>query len=222
MKFTTVGLQRSGTNYTESFLAKQGLTHVSSSPGNLIDYPYYAWKHILSPTHFAKDVNTDNHIVIVVSKHPLKWLESILRNPVDITFAYPYLQYGNYQVDVAHSWRLNKFHTLDVEKLLQHYNIFYTNWLNTKLFSNQYTVRYEDMIDIQYANQFVEDLCYDFNIPFTAIDSFPTQLEMSAGGRSNSYLESYKKGQYNLPENFIDLARKKINPRLLERLNYQL
>ena len=221
MKFSTIGLQRSGTNYTESFLAKQGLAHVSSSPGNLFDAPFHAWKHWASPKRFAQDVDTENHIIILVTKHPLKWLESILRNPVDITFAYPYLQYGKHQVNVPHSWRLNKFHTLDVEKLLKHYNTFQSNWLNTDIFAHQYVARYEDMIDVEYANQFVEDICYEFNMPFTAIPTRPTDLEMSADSRSKEYLDTYKKGQYNLPENFVELSKKILDSSLLERLNYQ-
>ena len=221
MNFTSVGLQRSGTNYVQSFFEKQGFKHISRSPGNLFDYPFYAWKHWLDPNRFVKDVG-HYHLTIMVSKHPLKWLESILRTPADISFVYPHVQYGKNRVPCPHSWRLQKFTHLSVDALLEHYNTFHHNWLNTKLLNNYYTVRYEDMIDIDGVNDFVQSICYDLNIPYTKISARPENLEMSSGERSKKYLEAYKKGQHNLPESFVDVAREKVSSSVLERLGYQL
>lgn len=221
MKFTTVGLQRSGTNFVNSFIKPQGFTYLSKSPTNLFYYNFFAWKHWHSPKKFAKDVDAE-HIIVLVTKHPLKWIESILRNPADITYAYPYVQYGGLQISHKHRWRLETFHYLSIETLLQHYNTFYTNWLETNLFKNFYVVRYEDMIDLNFANQFVEDLCYDFNMPFTAIKENLQNIEMSPGIRTNDYLERYKKGQHSMSESVVNCAREKISSRLLTRLHYQL
>jgi len=221
MNFTSVGIQRSGTNYVQSFFEKQGFKHISKSPGNLFDLPFYAWKHWTDPQRFVKDVG-HKHLTIVVSKHPLKWLESILRNPADISFMYPAVQYGANRVHCPHGWRLQRFSHLSVDSLLNHYNTFYSNWHNTQLFNNFYTVRYEDMLDIDFVNEFVEGVCYDHNHPFTKLHAKPKDVSMSAGGRSEEYLQTYKSIEHNLPEKFVDVAKSKLSTSLLEKLGYTL
>ena len=113
--FTVYAPQRSGTNYLETLIASNFL-----DAGNcLITDDSYAWKHTTDIKTVIKKYHSNemhNHIHILTSKSPYKWIESIKRNPVDIIVRRPQLLKVNekdkLQIDAKiiapASWKVNE------------------------------------------------------------------------------------------------------------------
>lgn len=74
-KVTVFGLQRSGTNFLESFIRSNLLNIRICNQASS-----YIWKHNYD---FDLDLLKDNHIHFLIHKHPISWVDSIIRYPVD-------------------------------------------------------------------------------------------------------------------------------------------
>ncbi|QHC50288.1 hypothetical protein EKK97_12810 [Billgrantia tianxiuensis] len=135
-----IGLQRSGTNFLTEVLKNSQTSYTLIETGN----NYYAWKHALPDEKKMtnKEFNTvkdslmsEEHLkIVLISKHPLWWLSSILnRNPADI---------------VSHrSHLLDENGNIDPIKAIDFYLLFYRSWISSFDKNKLIHIKYEDILN---------------------------------------------------------------------------
>lgn len=116
--YMVLGLQRSGTTYTQRIIEKNTSLELDDS----------AWKHTLPP------IQTDAH-KILVTKHPYNWTSSIVtRNRVDVLWKwrkYRLLQKG------PSMWR-----DINLQHLMELWNDWNAAWIEQDV----HHVKYEDLL----------------------------------------------------------------------------
>jgi len=235
--FTVFGLQRTGTNFTHQLVINnfQSLNLDQS----LIKY---AWKHE-PDTEFVyklyKKQKKENHAHILVSKDPYKWVESILRNPVDIKIRRPQVLYDLDTLPHDHilefstltkknmndSWKLEKINLVELVKL---YNEFYNNWIDLQpKIKNWNLVKYETLLDLENCLQFIEDLSqiYKWNIikhSHLVIPAHVTLSENWTESLRNKKIQDYwdSNNIKTLTQEQINVVDKHLDKSLLEKLGY--
>ena len=235
--FTVFGLQRTGTNFTHQLVINnfQSLNLDQS----LVQY---AWKHE-PDTDFVyklyKKQKKENHAHILVSKNPYKWIESILRNPVDIKIRRPQVLYNldalpqdhmlefssSAQNKMAKAWKIEKINLVELVKL---YNEFYNNWINLQpKIKNWSLTKYETLLDLENCLQFVEDLsqAYKWNIIKHSNLIVPAHVTLSENWTLS--LRKKKTQDYwnlnsikTLTQDQINVIDKHLDKSLLKKLDY--
>lgn len=136
------GLQRSGTNYTQSLINKNVDVNVFWGDFNFSekDNAGILWKHNIQPlsTEIIEKYSIDG--IILVIKNPYSWIESIVyRNHIDIIESFN----NKFSIieDLSGKIYRNtiKFNITNLARL---YKSFYMNWLNY----DSYLIRYEDLL----------------------------------------------------------------------------
>ena len=229
--FTVYAPQRSGTNYLETLIASNFV-----DIGNcFITDDSYAWKHTTDIETVIKKYHSNkmyDHIHILTSKFPYKWIESIKRNPVDIIVRRPQLlkvsENDKLIIDAKilapANWIVKEVSIVELVKL---WNEFYSNWLKyLNHFKNKDIIKYEDMLLAENLDRILTSIQYKYqltrfgqqwSIPFSVSMSEPYDLEKGIA-KANDYLD-YSHCKL-LTQDQIDLIYEHINLDLVAKLNY--
>lgn len=151
MKIVVFGLQRSGTNFIESFLRENLHDVIIVNTDSR-----YIWKHEENIDLERIDRNNGH---ILITKSPYNWIESILRKPVDIKRRRQYLS-ENDKTKIS----INGF---DIEELASLWNKYMKNFYNEDYIKkiNYEKVRYEDIIESKENHVlFLEKISHRFNL----------------------------------------------------------
>ena len=220
MSIRIFGIQRSGTNYTESLIDR--LTPLAVTAGNP-DTNY--WKHSYSPESeflFRHDI----HIVIV--KHPFKWLESLHRYNADLA-----LRSGEYEENFFNNEAVRKAskHIIydkrnqptAIEGAANLYNTFYNRWFEFSTQNNAiptYLIRYEDII--RNPTKFLRSLQRRIGIRFPIKAGALKEIDQSSNfpkSRIRDYLDMHHFSI--LDDDTLEYARQLFDEQLIyERLEY--
>ena len=197
-KFYIFGLQRSGTTFLENLITLNFDVSVANSEGT--------WKHLLKVPE-----KLENHKVFCIFKNPYTWLESIIfRDPADILVTAK-------EYDLTNSGYIIGHDSVNLYELCRLYNNYVLNWSN----SQAELVRYEDLLDEQKLQQFLNSLPFCRKTSTYQIPE-PGSLFMSEGFSKTSY-SYYLDG---LPKRFneteLSIINNIINKDELKKLGYKL
>lgn len=234
--FTSFGVQRSGTNF---------LTELITGNFKNIKDERYVWKH--TPDTFQviqeyEKIQKHDHLHLVISKNPYKWIESMKRNPVDIIVTIKGvkeidslfeseilncntdLQWNKNTPQRNKSWYVEK---LSIPGLMYFYNTFYNNWLNMKNEIKYWgVVRYEALLNWDNTSMFLENMADTFSLQPKIQNNwtYPIQVHMSQSWhgiskpKKQDYLEQNKiKTLTNIE---IETIYNNVDKELLKKLGY--
>lgn len=216
LEVQVIGLQRSGTNFLSELLKNCQNDYFVIETGN----KYYAWKHAMpseskmsNKTHknIFESINSNQNLkILLIAKHPLWWLSSIVnRGSADLLRCRPELK-GNDQ-------------TIDLTSALNLYIIFYRSWLSAFNSEKIYFLRYEDFFD-EYDN------CLQGIANFLKIDKLnncdPNTLSVkySKGSYEDKKL-LYTGSDYGLPIDYVGRLTKSLSNLdmdLIQKMGYSL
>ena len=201
-KFQVIGLQRSGTNFLQQILQRNFD----------VDAKFQIWKHEHRVSQ--KDVETllKQTNLLVVYKHPYKWIESILRKNTDITHKYDVLADKTTKFPIKNH-DVDKEFTYDLKKLVLLYNQFHRFWWNFEPHKNVAFFHFRNLV-AGYSNScdFVDFIQYFYNIkrkPNYNIPSVVPETPDFPDSRRKSYsdltLEYLTYNEINVINQYLDL-----------------
>jgi uncharacterized phage-associated protein len=233
--FTVFGLQRTGTNFTHQLV-------INNFQNLNLNQSQYVWKHEPNTDlvyNLYKKQKRENHAHILVSKNPYKWVESILRNPVDIKIRRPRVLYNldalsqdhvleissSTQNKMAKAWKIEKINLVELIKL---YNEFYNNWINLQpKIKNWSLTKYETLLDLENCLQFVESLSqkYKWNIIKHSHLIIPAHVTLSENwtlSLRKKKIQDYWNSDCikTLTQDQVNVIDKHLDKSLLEKLGY--
>tara|TARA_B100000941_G_C28466558_1_gene533930 strand:- start:156 stop:905 length:750 start_codon:yes stop_codon:yes gene_type:complete len=236
--FTVFAPQRSGTNFVQYLLTENfvGLTCEFLNES-------YVWKHEPNFEKVLERYNRElrhrvDHLHLVLSKNPYKWIESIIRRPVDIALRRPQLlEIDNvdkkYVLDInmdkqyQKEWVVEKLNLIELVNL---YNEFYSNWYNignrVKFWG---LVKYERLLVPEECTYFLDNIWNTFKfirqdmkewkIPRGVLMS-ETWTEDVAKQKTLDYLDQRRCSL--LTNEQIEVIDQNINKTLLKELGYSI
>lgn len=232
--FTIFAPQRSGTNFLQQLIV-QNFEKIRCFNTD----KSYLWKHEPNSRLILqkyRGTNIQNHLHLVLTKNPYKWIESIIRKPVDIKIRRP--EVLNIDVDPAYiikldptqqknrTWQVSAINLVELVKL---YNEFYNNWLDLKTQLKYWGI-------CKYENLLIEQDCYHFlymlqnTYKLSKIrPSWIIPSNVSMTGHWDSNTKTAKTQDYldfnrckTLTQQQIDIIDQTIDKALLEKLGYPL
>ena len=224
MSYLLVGLQRSGTNLTETIMKDNySVDSARYDPEGLGSH----WKHRLNA---PKEILYNN--VIIIHKNPYTWIESIaFRDSVDFKSSQRTFPADEVHEDpdymIGSPWvvkhRKNLFNLINLAKT---WDAFHTNWvLNNDLEDkNLVIVKYEDLLEEDKRGDLIRSIGSSFNYKQkTSKIIFPDKGSVAGSKRYNSEIEDYYKlgMPKNLTKKQIDAVNKTINPKIMNVLGYK-
>ena len=236
--FTVFAPQRSGTNFVQYLLTENFQELVCEYLPE-----HYAWKHEPSFEKVLEEYNRQlrirvDHLHIIVSKNPYKWVESIIRRPVDIVVRRPellnvegidkkYVLKLNTDKQYQPLWYVEEINLLELINL---YNEFYSNWSNIgNRMKHWGLVKYERLLNQNDCIHFLKNVQETFKFKRLHPDQWkiPSAVLMSemwtdelAKEKTKDYLN--EKQCAILTQEQIDVIDKHINKSILEDLNYSV
>jgi len=194
------------------------------------------WKHLIDVTVTKEKFRTDIPI-IVVSKHPYTWLESIIyREPIDFFETQPYNEYCERHPNGYIEKGLN------VQALAAMYNDFYSHWVFQEHdwidYSKMWLIRWEILLYDDIAGPHFRAMMDYFgavpsprrekainNIPLDEMYMFRNGGSKSQWASPNFYddVDYYKQQKpRQLPVEAVESAKVVLNKYLLIKLGYGL
>lgn len=219
MRIHVIGLQRTGTNYVSELWKNNSQYFVFPSGDRNI-----CWKHALplekningTPSIEMLKSQIDIH-VMVVAKHPLNWLSSVLnRNPADLFIKRPHLK---------------KNGEPSVDALLNLYKTFYLRWIKCLTErqleggGNFSVVRYEQCLAdpascfSHLGSAFISKSGSSWVFPekWTAPQRVPFS-DASSKARVSGYIE----GKFDVSEDVLCQYKQNIDGDVLNKLGYEV
>lgn len=234
--FTVFAPQRSGTNFIQ-YLITENFQEIACEylPST------YAWKHEPDFQKVLEKYNREqpfreNHLHLIVSKNPYKWIESIIRRPVDIVVRRPellnienidekYVLNLNLDRQFQKLWFVEKINLLELINL---YNEFYSNWSNIgNRIKHWGLVQYERLLNQDECVYFLDNMHKTFQLKRINPEQWkiPNAVLMSemwtddvAKEKTKDYLDYKHCGI--LTQEQIDIIDHNINKSLLKDMNY--
>lgn len=210
MKFIVVGVQRSGTNYCTEILKSLN----NNQRCDIIETGSreYLWKHALpneSGVNYSKNFNSpaeavlkSNLSVILVHKHPLWWLSSIInRDSADLSR--------------QRSFIYNENNILNIKKALEFYADFYCQWLDALPDEKINHVSYHEILN-DHAD-FVSKINLKYSLNFSGdLEVGSLKVPYSKGGFS-ARKNMYNSTDYGLDERVLKEFQNAITQELKEQ-----
>lgn len=222
MSYFLCGLQRSGTNLTETIMSKNYLADSARyGPEGLGSH----WKHSLI---VPEEILYDN--VVIIHKNPYTWIESIsFRDPVDFKSSqrmFPADQVHedpDYMIGAKYSIKRKSFNLINLAKT---WNAFHTNWvLNSNLEGkNVAIIKYEDLLDKDKRNAVIESIGRSFNYTQRTPEIiFPEKGSVPGSKRYDNEIEEYYKLGVPkfLTKKQISAVNEIIDPKIMTILGYK-
>jgi hypothetical protein len=234
--FTVFAPQRSGTNFTEHLITanfKELFCHTSMNS--------YAWKHepdarevYIKSKEYEKEIET--HLHLLVTKYIYKWIESIIRNPVDIVLRRKQLLDVSYcssaeklqiknNMEVPMSWTVGQLNLIELVKL---WNEFYKSWLEMgPKFRHWGIVKYESLLIQQQRQTFLKSMQQTYNLTKKAQHGWHLPISVPMSPLWNKSLSTVKSRDYLdlstsyfLDERQVNVIDQLVDKDLLQQLGY--
>lgn len=208
-KFFISGLQRTGTNYTQALLNHNVDCNIS--------WEDVYWKHEIVVPESIYFTNKGVKGVIVVTKNPYQWIESIcFRNRVDV-----YERYGvDYRMnDKSTMYFENNGVCFNLKSLVSLYTTFYTNWVVNSRYE-KFILKYEDLLRNPHGiiDDFVKK--YELKLYNNEININVANVPFSDNW-DYSLIDSYKKFHLrHLERHHVDYINNHIDDSFLNKLGY--
>lgn len=211
-----VGLQRSGTNFLSTSLEQSQNTYSVVGTGD----NFYTWKHALPredkkgnkeyATVLESVVSNKDLRIILLSKHPLWWLSSILnRNPADLMVHRKNILDENGKIDPLKSFRF--------------YLDFYKSWKMSFEKNKVIHVRYEDFLGD--FDQALEALSESLGMVLVSKPKLDTMKVKYSKGSFSEKRDLYMNSELDLEDGVITEIKKSVSEEdlvFLGELGYNL
>jgi hypothetical protein len=208
--FLIAGLQRTGTNYTETLLNK----NIDCKFG----WEDWYWKHNINPPNLALFRQYNLRGIVLCVKNPFAWIESVcFRNFTDL-----YESYGVYydMNDKSSLYFENDEKIFNVKALVKLYNEYYHNWLNNTQVS-VHIANYEKIL--KSPESFLIDFKENFHLQFKneSLDLDISKEFMTNPNNYDEMVENYKNFQLShLTNEHIEEIIPYLDIELLKKLGY--